>query len=255
MSQINSGKMLTAHFWLTAADIAEMRLNDKIYLLGQYWNINRVIDYNANKKQLTKVELITIDESATLPPFKVKPPVKPNPLDGLIGLPVEEMIKHRNRGLNVAPSGNLVIGKHNYIAPDVRNALVVGDDQFVEDDGIHTNKLFVNGAPIATPVRSYRANITQTGTNAPVVNWENNNLGDNGVWTRDSKGVYHFTLVGAFAGNVYVWVTNGESTIKDWQIGARKISDDVIAVGTSDVPTDASIDGVMTSATIVIEVY
>jgi hypothetical protein len=255
MSQINSGKMLTAHFWLTAADIAEMRLNDKIYLLGQYWNINRVIDYNANKKQLTKVELITIDESATLPPFKTKPPIKPNPLDGLIGLPSEEMIKERNRGLNISPIGNMVIGKHNYIAPDVRNALVVGDDQFIEDDGIHTKKLFVNGAPIATPVRSYRANITQTGTNDPVVNWENNNLGGTPVWSRSSTGVYHLTLAGAFAGNVYVSVTNGESTIKDWQIGARKISDDVIAVGTSDVPTDASIDGVMTSATIVIEVY
>jgi hypothetical protein len=88
-----------------------------------------------------------------------------------------------------------------------------------------------------------------------VVNWENNNLGDVGVWSRNSQGVYHFTLVGAFEGNVYVWITNGESTIKDWQIGAKKISDDVIAVGTSDVPTDSSIDGVMTDATIVIEVY
>ena len=255
MSQINSGKMLTSYFWLTAADIAEMRLNDKIYLLGQYWNINRVIDYNANKKQLTKVELITIDESATLPPFKVKPPIKPNPLDGLIGLPYEEMVRHRNRGLNVAPSGNLIIGKHNYIAPDVRNAVVVGDDQFVEDEGIHTTKLFVNGAPISTPVRSYRANITQTGTNAPVVNWENNNLGDIPAWSRTAQGVYTLTLNGAFAGNVYVSVTNAEATNLDWQVGGKKLDDDRIVIASSDPTSKTFEDDVFEDATVIIEIY
>jgi hypothetical protein len=255
MSQINSGKMLTAYFWLTASDIAELRLNDKIYLNGQYWNINKVIDYNANKEQLTKVELITIDESATLPPFKVLPTIKPNPLDGLIGLPVEEMINDRNRGLNISPVGNLVVGKHNYIAPNVRNAVVVGDDNFIEEDGIHTTKLFVNGSFIQTPVRSYRANISQTGTNAPVVNWENNNLGDTPVWTRFAQGIYYLTLNGAFEGNVYVNVTNAEATNLDWQVGGRKLDDDRIVIASSDPITKTLQDGMFLNATVIIEVY
>ena len=165
------------------------------------------------------------------------------------------MIKDRNRGLNISPIGNLVVGKHNYIAPDVRNALVVGDDQFVEDDGIHTTKLFVNGAPIATPVRSYRANITQTGTNAPVVNWENNNLGDIPAWSRFAQGVYYLTLNGAFAGNVYVSVTNGEATNRDWQIGGKKLSDDEIVIASYDPISKAFEDGMFENATVIIEVY
>ena len=67
MNQINSGKMLTALISLNETDINNMRLNDKIFIGNAYWNINRVIDYNANSNDPTKVELISIDDNLQFP--------------------------------------------------------------------------------------------------------------------------------------------------------------------------------------------
>jgi hypothetical protein len=58
--------MLTAYFSLNESDIQRLKLNDKIRINNSWWNINKVIDYNANNRQLTKVELLSIDEEALL---------------------------------------------------------------------------------------------------------------------------------------------------------------------------------------------
>lgn len=44
----------------------------------------------------------------------------------------------------------------------------------------------------------YRANLTQTGTDAPEVTILSNTLGANIVWTRDGSGAYFGTLAGKF---------------------------------------------------------
>lgn len=44
----------------------------------------------------------------------------------------------------------------------------------------------------------YTALLTQTGTDAPVATVLENTLGGTVVWTRESEGVYHGTLSGAF---------------------------------------------------------
>jgi len=69
LGQINNGKLLTALFDLNAVDIQKLKLNDKIRIDNGYWNINKVIDYDANSNNLTKVELISIDDDLELPPF------------------------------------------------------------------------------------------------------------------------------------------------------------------------------------------
>lgn len=66
LAQIDAGKLMTVYFALTPADIQLLRLNDKIRIDNSYWNINRVIDYNAAGNDLTKVELISIDEALRL---------------------------------------------------------------------------------------------------------------------------------------------------------------------------------------------
>jgi hypothetical protein len=78
MNQINTGKMMTAYFNLDELDVQKMALSDKIRIDNSWWNINKVIDYDANSKKLTKVELISIDDSVKIP-FKAKAIPKPNP--------------------------------------------------------------------------------------------------------------------------------------------------------------------------------
>jgi hypothetical protein len=69
MAQLDQGKMLSALFYLNPVDIQTLKLNDKIRIDNSYWNINRIIDYNANSRSLTKVELLSIDDDLILPRF------------------------------------------------------------------------------------------------------------------------------------------------------------------------------------------
>lgn len=78
LGQINNGKLLKAYFNLTSNDIQKFSLNDKIRIDNSYWVVNKIIDYDANVKKLTAVELISVDEEFDLPPFKTKRPRKPN---------------------------------------------------------------------------------------------------------------------------------------------------------------------------------
>jgi hypothetical protein len=64
---IDKGKMLTAYFYLTPTDIYDLELNDVIRIDNSYWNINKIIDYDAGDRRLTKVELITNSELLPLP--------------------------------------------------------------------------------------------------------------------------------------------------------------------------------------------
>jgi hypothetical protein len=66
MSQLDTGKMLIAYFNLNEFDILSLNLNDKIKVNNTYWNINKIIDYDGNSRQLTKVELISIDTDLSL---------------------------------------------------------------------------------------------------------------------------------------------------------------------------------------------
>jgi len=58
----------------------------------------------------------------------------------------------------------------------------------------------ISASPARLGALSYKAKVTQTGTNAPVVNKIVENQIGNIVWTRTNAGVYTGTLIGAFAG-------------------------------------------------------
>lgn len=251
MAQINSGKMLTGMFNLTVQDISSLKLNDKIYLLCQYWFINKVIDYNANKRQLTKVELLSADEFVKLPPFKVRRPVKPSPLDGLIGVPVEEMIKHRNRSLSSIPTGVMVLGKNNFVQANVRNALVVGDNQTVEQDGIYTPRLVVGGVPVVADTEWITiAVISQTATNAITID---SLIVDGIVFssnTRTGTGEYTITTNETYSNGV-VFITNG---LGDGFVTAYFNGTDDIFIKSYDASGTLS-DGIIKDASIMIKLY
>ena len=153
LAQLNTGKMLTAYFDLNEADIASLKLNDKIWCENAYWNINKVIDYNANDKQLTKVELISVDEGIRLAPFKIR---TPKPSTALDFTPIRN-----NIGKQFYNNNNVVI-----------NGEVYGVTGKVVDDGtVYTKNLVaesINGVTLTeTPV--WKAVVSQSGTNAPTI--------------------------------------------------------------------------------------
>lgn len=208
MGQINNGKMLTAYFNLKEPDIQALELNDKIRIDNSWWNINRVIDYNANANQLTQVELISIDTETQLMPFALGSP-SPGVGVGSVG-PITQVsndtiVKTKASNTNVIPSSTsgVVTGKGNNVNPGLK-VVVVTDDATIEEDGIYTDNLRVygtiNGIPVDPPYYRYTANLDQTGTAAPIAYVKESSFGDI-VWQRNSVGTY-------------------EGFIQNWEIGA-----------------------------------
>lgn len=147
-AQINGGKLLTAQFYLNAVDIQTLKLNDKIRIDNSYWNINKVIDYDANANKLTTVELISIDEELELPPFNSYGATEDN-ITGNVILPVDGDIfisdkgkltnavgKNRDFYLNIDSSNGKVknVGIQNQTS-NLITGTIVGDKNFVNGVG------------------------------------------------------------------------------------------------------------------------
>ena len=69
VTNLNNGKMFVGYFDLTEVDFQRVakQLNYKIYIKDNGWfYINKVDKYNAGKRTLTRVELITLDDETEL---------------------------------------------------------------------------------------------------------------------------------------------------------------------------------------------
>jgi hypothetical protein len=184
INQINEGKMLTAFFHLNEADIHNLKLNDKIRIDNSWWNINKVIDYNANIEGLTKVELISVDTELELAPFITNSGTTSPSVTTQVAL--SSVYTSRMATTNVILEGSdvAVYGTRNTVAQGVRG-VVIGDDKTLNEDGIITPR--ING--IATQTTSYIANLTQVGTAAPTALELANNIGLV-TWSRTLQGNY-----------------------------------------------------------------
>jgi hypothetical protein len=198
MGQINNGKMLTAMFNLTESDIQKMKLNDKIRIDNSWWNINKVIDYDANANKLTKVELISIDTEIDFMPFV---PGFNEPGIGLPNVgPIQQVanntvIKQKSAYANVTGEGGMqgeIIGKGNVVPPGFKT-LIVGDGYDVTSDGIVVDNLVVrnsyNGVPVDNTPKRYTANLTQAGIANPTAYIMEGSFGSI-TWVRIAQGQY-----------------------------------------------------------------
>lgn len=153
LGQIDKGKMLTAYFNLDEADIQGLKLSDKIRIDNSWWHINKVIDYNANKRVLTKVELLSIDSEVDLTPYATTPsvppinppfppirPVKPiKPTKPETVRPVLDIIDANIRAKNLSSpyQSTWLVGTNNIINPNVKGAIVFDDDQVIDESGVY----------------------------------------------------------------------------------------------------------------------
>lgn len=207
IGQINSGHMLTAYFDLDENDISNMELSDKIFIGNAYFNINK-IEYNANSKGSTKVELLTADNELDLAKFRTKKPSIPHSGDVVVtpGKDViGDVLTHSNVVVTKEPT--IILGKNNYISESVKSAiiqgngntaneqgLIVGDGLTLEKKGIITENLTVvrsvdfNESPKVRGVE-IGAN-KKTGVHAPIqlsTGWYYNNAVNAGAKTTSAR--------------------------------------------------------------------
>jgi hypothetical protein len=259
VAQINGGKLLTAYFYLRENDIQLMELNDKIRIDNSWWSINKVIDYNANNLQPTKVELISLETEIDLPTFYSGTTTPVGPGDGS---QIQSIMNTYRSTTNVTTNNNdsIIIGSGNVVGDGLR-ALVVGDGLTVENDGIATTNLTVTGtlnnrsvSDILPTYTKYIALISQSSTADPVVIELENTIGPI-VWTRNSTGIYYGTLTGAFTfDKTYVMLSNVELNSI---VMAKRGNNDFIQIETTNLhsPTAAHHDDHLKNNTLEIRVY
>jgi hypothetical protein len=219
MGQINSGKMLTAMFNLKDTDIQAMKLNDKIRIDNSWWNINKVIDYDANANKLTQVELISVDSEVNFMPF-INPFGTPGVglpnISGIQQVANSTIVKTKSMNSNVLTGGGVIgeVVNRGNIVPGGLRVMVATEGYSVEDDGIVTDNLVVrgrmNGIPVDPSYYKYTALLSQTGTNDPTADVKEGSFGDI-LWVRNGIGQY-------------------EGFIQNWEIGTILASEMVVII-------------------------
>jgi hypothetical protein len=123
-------KLLTAEFYLTPWDIAKLDFRDQILVDNCYWRLNRVMDYNPFKTDLTKVELFKVLDV-------VQTDVEVFTLGGIGAVgngEVQPNVDKKSRQLSQFNSYNgQVKGRRNIVAPNAMAFKILGDDNFIGD--------------------------------------------------------------------------------------------------------------------------
>ena len=265
MGQINNGKMLTALFNLKEPDIQALKLNDKIRIDNSWWNINKVIDYDANAHKLTKVELISIDSEINFTPFMgPSGPNIPNPPAGIGPIQIMAMsnvnaTKMMNTNVFSNQATAMVMGRGNVIVGGTRS-VIAGDDRIISETTLAGDHLVVNslnGVPTGTVPLIYIAVLNQIGLTDPISQVKNDSLG--GVtWTRTGVGTYEGYL-DAYE-PLLISSTNVPSIIinnvaYDGVVSATyTVSSNTISVTTSQIGVGFA-DGYLTDTTIEVKYY
>lgn len=139
-SQLENGKMLTAWFYLTENDIKNLQLNQRIYVMDSYWFINQIIDYKSGQKELTKVELISVEDELKQIPFLVNGQGGTNVSQ--LAIVKDDFSQSVRTTTNVQGNGNSTVNgfgnfvEGNGVVVGVKNvaigdsSLIVGDNNF-----------------------------------------------------------------------------------------------------------------------------
>jgi hypothetical protein len=260
VAQINGGKLMSAYFLLNEVDIQYMDLNDKIRIDNSWWSINKIIDYNANNLQPTKVELISLETEIDLPPFfgGASTPVGPGNGSQIAGI----MQEYRsNTNVTTNNHDSIILGSGNVVGDGLR-AMIVGDNLSIETDGIATTNMTItqrlNGRAVSDILPTYKKYIgliTQTSTNAPTVIELENTIGPI-IWTRASTGVYYGTLTDMFPDPDKVYIMINQVLLNSIVLASYS-SNDIVAIETTNLhsPTAAHHDSHLSNNTLEIRVY
>lgn len=252
VNQINVGKMLTAYFDLREDDIHKLKLNDKIRIDNSWWNINQVMDYDANNNAPTKVELISVDSDILLAPFQVGNGTTTG--GNVVNEAVTNALRSATITNNTVLNGADVIirGQGNVALPNVRG-LIIGNGQTLDQDGIITPR--INGilaSNALTQYTKYVAILSQVGTSAPTAIIFENALTAI-TWTRIAQGDYLGTpLIPLNALTTFVTIGNTEH---DYLATALINSDGNVVVRTTDTATHIHTDGWLNYSPLEIRIY
>jgi hypothetical protein len=170
-------KLLTAEFYLTPWDIAKLDFRDQILVDNCYWRLNRVMDYNPFKTDLTKVELFKVLDV-------VQTDVEVFTLGGIGAVgngEIKPNVDKKSRQLSQFNSYNgQVKGRRNIVSPNAMAFKILGDDNFIGDSSrnvsiVGDNNYVSSGLENVVIVNSDNQQVYQS--NVMIVNNEQQDVG------------------------------------------------------------------------------
>lgn len=247
VNQINVGKMLTTYFNLQEDDIQTLKLNDKIRIDNSWWNINQVVDYDANNNGPTKVELISVDSDIEFAPFQSNPGTPTSPFVSVDAASSAMSTRSVQSNGNLSGEDVIVRGTGNIIGTGLRG-IVIGDNNILNNDGIITPQ--INGITFQT--RGYVALLNQLSTSAPTVIEFSNTIGQI-TWTRTAQGEYLGTpLIPLNTLTTFVTIGNTEH---DYLATAYINTDGNVVVRTTNTSNHQHTDGQLNYSPLEIRTY
>ena len=129
------------------------------------------------------------------------------------------------------------------------------NDKILASDGISgaTKGILAGDIAELAGCKVYRAFLTQTSTNAPVVTIVGTNTIGDLVWARTNAGIYTATLVNGFVGNVTAIAGLSQVSATDIRIAFTKTSSDVVTFNV--YQNDVLADDILTGQYVEIRVY
>lgn len=136
-----TSRIITANFYLNSFDIADFRFSDNIFILNQYYKVNKIINYDPTREGLTKVELIKTLYITV--PRRFRRWSQMYPIQGDVGLSVKEPTKPTGGilgGISGAVGSGTVIKKNKQVVVGSQNEVyaqktsVVGDSNLVASE-------------------------------------------------------------------------------------------------------------------------
>jgi hypothetical protein len=210
VNQINRGKMLSAYFDLEENDIQTLRLNDKIRIDNSWWNINRIQDYNANSRALTKVELLSIDDELSLPATKITRPITRGDIKRAARFIMESF--YRNNNINLSEGSVIVKGIGNVINEGLEG-FVQGDYKVITENGYNG----LNGGE-----NFANTDLTFTGNRSHDTDGNSFELTtDNGAY---GEGYLYVDPTDAQIGVGGAYIASGGSAVETYTNGLKRLS-------------------------------
>lgn len=142
-------RLITASILLDSYDISSFRFNDKIFIDGQYYKVNKIMDYDPGEYKPSKVELIK-SLYITIPKKQKKLDISKS---GSVVKDVKSTLPIKNKPIKTVNSGNndinassvVVAGNNNVISS---SSLVVGNNNtlpFGSGNVVFGNENIVSG--------------------------------------------------------------------------------------------------------------
>jgi hypothetical protein len=150
MNIFDTGHFMTAYFNLSYLDVANLNLNERIYVYDSWWNINKIIDFDLNNRKLTKVELIAADTTIEtfVPNYNVVVS-KSRPTN----MNVAENQGSIDNSSNIVGTGvkhTQILGSGNIILPNSNSNIVIGSNNKIDGSNnvVQGTDVVVNGSNI-----------------------------------------------------------------------------------------------------------